>query len=156
MESLLKNLKEQVTCAICLDTFTDPKTITLISLPLPYLSSDVTGGKMAAKFLAPSSSPSLRHLIAIIFVYLVLNFKIKYSSRRQERFYSSISTWKINISGSCSWTSSSNDCKTTRAKEEISLLVDQLLSERYFSFPDQQDKYKWWCSHQSWPSNSSI
>ena len=31
---------------------------------------------MAAKFLAPSSSPSLRHLIAIIFVYLVLNFKI--------------------------------------------------------------------------------
>ena len=76
MESLLKNLKEQVTCAICLDTFTDPKTITLISLPLPYLSSDVTGGKMAAKFLAPSSSPSLRHLIAIIFVYLVLNFKI--------------------------------------------------------------------------------
>ena len=28
MESLLKNLKEQVTCAICLDTFTDPKTIT--------------------------------------------------------------------------------------------------------------------------------
>lgn len=31
---------------------------------------------MAAKFLAPSSSPSLRHLIVIIFVYLVLNFKI--------------------------------------------------------------------------------
>ena len=30
MESLLKNLKEQVTCAICLDTFTDPKTITCL------------------------------------------------------------------------------------------------------------------------------
>ena len=27
MESLLKNLKGQVTCSICLDTFTDPKTI---------------------------------------------------------------------------------------------------------------------------------
>ena len=30
MESLLKNLKEQVTCAICLDSFTDPKTITCL------------------------------------------------------------------------------------------------------------------------------
>ena len=30
MECLLKNLKEQVTCAICLDTFTDPKTITCL------------------------------------------------------------------------------------------------------------------------------
>ena len=30
MESLLINLKEQVTCAICLDTFTDPKTITCL------------------------------------------------------------------------------------------------------------------------------
>ena len=30
MESLLKNLKEQITCAICLDTFTDPKTITCL------------------------------------------------------------------------------------------------------------------------------
>ena len=27
MESLLKNLKKQVTCSICLDTFTKPKTI---------------------------------------------------------------------------------------------------------------------------------
>ena len=27
MESLLKNLKEHVTCSICLDTFTEPKTI---------------------------------------------------------------------------------------------------------------------------------
>ena len=30
MESLLINLHEQVTCAICLDTFTDPKTITCL------------------------------------------------------------------------------------------------------------------------------
>ena len=30
MESLLKTLKEQVTCSICLDTFTDPKTITCL------------------------------------------------------------------------------------------------------------------------------
>ena len=30
MESLLINLKEQVTCAICLDSFTDPKTITCL------------------------------------------------------------------------------------------------------------------------------
>ena len=30
MESLLKNLKEHVTCSICLDTFTDPKTITCL------------------------------------------------------------------------------------------------------------------------------
>ena len=30
MESLLKNLKEYVTCSICLDTFTDPKTITCL------------------------------------------------------------------------------------------------------------------------------
>ena len=30
MESLLKNLKEQVTCSICLETFTDPKTITCL------------------------------------------------------------------------------------------------------------------------------
>ena len=30
MESLLKNLREQVTCSICLDTFTDPKTITCL------------------------------------------------------------------------------------------------------------------------------
>ena len=27
MESLLKNLKEHVTCSICLDTFSEPKTI---------------------------------------------------------------------------------------------------------------------------------
>ena len=27
MESLLKNLKEQVTCSICLNTYTNPKTI---------------------------------------------------------------------------------------------------------------------------------
>ena len=30
MESLLKSLKKQVTCSICLDTFTDPKTITCL------------------------------------------------------------------------------------------------------------------------------
>ena len=30
MESLLKNLKKQVTCSICLETFTDPKTITCL------------------------------------------------------------------------------------------------------------------------------
>ena len=30
MESLLKNLIEHVTCSICLDTFTDPKTITCL------------------------------------------------------------------------------------------------------------------------------
>ena len=30
MESLLKTVKEQVTCSICLDTFTDPKTITCL------------------------------------------------------------------------------------------------------------------------------
>ena len=30
MESLLKNLKEHVTCSICLDSFTDPKTITCL------------------------------------------------------------------------------------------------------------------------------
>ena len=30
MESLLKNVKEHVTCSICLDTFTDPKTITCL------------------------------------------------------------------------------------------------------------------------------
>ena len=30
MESLLKNLKERVTCSICLDTFTEPKTITCL------------------------------------------------------------------------------------------------------------------------------
>lgn len=36
----------------------------------------MTSLKMAAIFLAPFSSPSLKHLIAIIFVYLVLNFKI--------------------------------------------------------------------------------
>ncbi|CAH3188055.1 unnamed protein product [Porites evermanni] len=30
MESPLKNIKEQVTCSICLDTFTDPKTITCL------------------------------------------------------------------------------------------------------------------------------
>ena len=30
MESLLRNLKEQVTCAICLDSFADPKTITCL------------------------------------------------------------------------------------------------------------------------------
>ena len=30
MESLLINVKEQVTCAICLDSFTDPKTITCL------------------------------------------------------------------------------------------------------------------------------
>ena len=30
MESLLKNLNEHVTCSICLDTFTDPKTITCL------------------------------------------------------------------------------------------------------------------------------
>ena len=36
----------------------------------------VTWLKMAAIFLAPPSSPSLRHSIATIFVYLVLNFKI--------------------------------------------------------------------------------
>ena len=30
MESLLQNLKEHVTCSICLDTFTDPKTITCL------------------------------------------------------------------------------------------------------------------------------
>ena len=30
MESLLKNLKEYVSCSICLDTFTDPKTITCL------------------------------------------------------------------------------------------------------------------------------
>ena len=30
MESLLKNLKENVTCSICLDTFTAPKTITCL------------------------------------------------------------------------------------------------------------------------------
>ena len=30
MESLLKNLKEHVTCSICLDTFTDPKKITCL------------------------------------------------------------------------------------------------------------------------------
>ena len=30
METLLKNLKEQVTCSICLDIFTDPKTITCL------------------------------------------------------------------------------------------------------------------------------
>ena len=30
MDSLPKNLKEQVTCSICQDTFTDPKTITLL------------------------------------------------------------------------------------------------------------------------------
>ena len=30
MESLLRNLKEHVTCSICLDTFTDPKTITCL------------------------------------------------------------------------------------------------------------------------------
>ena len=30
MDSLPKNLKEQVTCSICLDTFTDPKTITCL------------------------------------------------------------------------------------------------------------------------------
>ena len=38
---------------------------------LPLLARDV-----AAIFLAPPSSPSLRHSIATIFVYLVLNFKI--------------------------------------------------------------------------------
>ena len=36
----------------------------------------VTWLKMAAIFLAPPSSPSLRHSIATIFVYLVLNFMI--------------------------------------------------------------------------------
>ena len=30
MESLFKNLKEHVTCSICLDTFTEPKTITCL------------------------------------------------------------------------------------------------------------------------------
>ena len=30
MESLLRNVKEHVTCSICLDTFTDPKTITCL------------------------------------------------------------------------------------------------------------------------------
>ena len=30
MESLLKNLKERVTCSICFDTFTEPKTITCL------------------------------------------------------------------------------------------------------------------------------
>ena len=30
MESLLKNLKEHVSCSICLDTFTEPKTITCL------------------------------------------------------------------------------------------------------------------------------
>ena len=30
MESLLKNLKEHITCSICLDTFTEPKTITCL------------------------------------------------------------------------------------------------------------------------------
>ena len=30
MESLLKNLKEHVTCSICLDTFTEPKTISCL------------------------------------------------------------------------------------------------------------------------------
>ena len=30
MESLLRNLKEHVTCSICLDTFTEPKTITCL------------------------------------------------------------------------------------------------------------------------------
>ncbi|KAL9955766.1 hypothetical protein ACROYT_G037142 [Oculina patagonica] len=30
MESLLKNLKKQVTCSICLDTYTKPKTITCL------------------------------------------------------------------------------------------------------------------------------
>ena len=30
MESLLKNLKQQVTCSICLDTYTEPKTISCL------------------------------------------------------------------------------------------------------------------------------
>ena len=30
MESLLRNLKERVTCSICLDTYTEPKTITCL------------------------------------------------------------------------------------------------------------------------------
>ena len=168
---------------------------------------------MAAIFLAPPSSPSLRHSIATIFVYLVLNFMIntaqdvrrdstylfrperskfqvsvpvqaqvpivKQHVRKKKFLFSSISYYpnatsrfqinRISISGDvainpgpqtaasnttkdkcsiCSRTVASNHraiecdnclqwCHIRCGSEEISLLVDQLLSERYFSFPDQ-------------------
>lgn len=87
--------------------------------------------KMAAIFLAPPSSPSLRHSIATIFVYLVLNFKINTARdvRRDSTYLLRPERSKFQVSVPVQ--------AQTCAKEEISLLVNQLLSERYFSFPDQ-------------------
>ena len=54
MESLLKNLKEHVTCSICLDTFTDPKTITCLhTFCCECLKKHALISQMNGKFRCP-------------------------------------------------------------------------------------------------------
>ena len=54
MESPLKNIKEQVTCSICLDTFTDPKTITCLhTFCCECLKKHALISQRNGKFLCP-------------------------------------------------------------------------------------------------------
>ena len=54
MESLLQNLKEHVTCSICLDTFTDPKTITCLhTFCFQCLKKHALISQRNGKFLCP-------------------------------------------------------------------------------------------------------
>ena len=54
MESPLKNIKEQVTCSICLDTFTDPKTITCLhTFCFQCLKKHALISQRNGKFLCP-------------------------------------------------------------------------------------------------------
>ena len=54
MESPLKNIKEQVTCSICLDTFTDPKTIACLhTFCCECLKKHALISQRNGKFLCP-------------------------------------------------------------------------------------------------------
>ena len=54
MESLLKNLKEQVTCSICLDTYTKPKTIVCLhTFCCACLEKHALHSQRQGKFLCP-------------------------------------------------------------------------------------------------------
>ncbi|XP_078346144.1 E3 ubiquitin-protein ligase TRIM45-like [Oculina patagonica] len=54
MESLLKNLKKQVTCSICLDTYTKPKTITCLhTFCLECLKKHAVTSQRQGKYRCP-------------------------------------------------------------------------------------------------------
>ncbi|XP_078346686.1 E3 ubiquitin-protein ligase TRIM45-like isoform X2 [Oculina patagonica] len=55
MESLLKNLKKQVTCSICLDTYTKPKTITCLhTFCLECLKKHALTSQRQGKYRCPN------------------------------------------------------------------------------------------------------